>query len=89
MTNRDPNVSDFVRKVNDFYDCTQNYFKISDEKKLESDRNRKDINLVCAYERIELKRHTTKYNGIHYIDLIKLPNLKVELDFLKKLEVHL
>ena len=87
MTNRDPNVPDFIRKTNDFYDCYKNYFKISNEEKLRNDLLKKDINLVCAYERLELVKHTRKNKGIHFNDLIKLPNLRVENEFLKKFDV--
>ena len=50
MTNRDPNVPDFIRKLNDVYDCYRDYFKISSSEKLINDKTKQDIDLVCFFE---------------------------------------
>ena len=50
MTYRDPNNTDFMRKVIDHYDCMKKYFLISDEQKLLKDLTKPDIDLVCYYD---------------------------------------
>lgn len=83
MTNRDPNVPDFLRKVNDMYTCYQKYFTIADYNKLNNDIMKPDIELVCKYEHIELRRHIRSQAGIHYTDFIKVPTLIDELEILE------
>jgi len=82
MTNRDPNVPDFIRKVNDFYDCIADYYKISDLQKLTQDKKKQDIDLVCFYELSEIRKHVRTTGGLNYNDFIKL-NPKDEQKFLK------
>ncbi len=72
MTNRDPNVPDFIRKVNDFYDCIADYYKISDLQKLSQDKKKQDIDLVCFYELSEIRKHMRTTAGLNYNDFIKL-----------------
>lgn len=72
MTNRDPNVPDYMRKVNDYFDCVANYFKISDIDKLKKDISKPDINLVCFYELNEIRKHARE-TGLTYIDFVKVP----------------
>lgn len=72
MTSRDPNNPDFFRKVQDFYDCIQNYWKLSDVNKLQEDVNRPDINLVCYYELHQIREHVRQTNGLNYNDFVKL-----------------
>ena len=82
MTNRDPNVPDFIRKVNDFYDCLADYYKISDIQKLSEDKKKQDIDLVCFYELSVIRQHVRETGGLNYNDFIKL-NPKDEQKFLK------
>lgn len=72
MTNRDPNTTDFIRKVNDFYDCVSDYYKISSDAKLVEDKKKQDIDLVCFYELAELRKHMRSTGGLNYNDFIKL-----------------
>ncbi len=73
MTSRSPYLAEFTRKVGEFYNCVQNYYKIADEKKLNADLAKPDIDLVCFFELNELKKHVRQNPwGLHYHDLIKL-----------------
>ena len=81
MTNRDPNVPDFIGKLNDYYDCLKDYFKMSDINKLRNDQTRPDIELVCYYDKKQLIDLSRQY-GLNYNDFIKM-NPRDEKEFLK------
>jgi len=85
MTNRDPNNPEFVRKIIEFSDCLRNYYRISDADKLESDKSRSDIDLVCFYELKQLREHVRKNKGLNHNDFVKYPNLIEEKKFLNGL----
>ena len=84
MTNRDPNTTDFYRKVNEFQDCLENYWKISNEDKLEQDAKRSDIDLVCFHEHQQLREHARNTNGMNYNDFVKMHPVE-ERKFMDKL----
>lgn len=84
MTNRDPNVPDFQRKVNEYIDCLANYWQISSPEKLKSDLNRQDVDLVCKYELEELKKHLRQTHA-NYLDFVK-PVPAVERQIQEKLD---
>jgi hypothetical protein len=83
MTNRDPNVPDFIRKLNDVYDCYRDYFKISSSEKLINDKTKQDIDLVCFFEISEVRKHIRNHQGLNYIDFVKV-GPKEEEKYLKK-----
>ncbi len=85
MTYRDPNNTDFMRKVIDYYDCMKKYFVISDSIKLQNDINRKDIDLVCYYDLNLVIKHSRDTHGLNYNDFVKLTPPQ-EREFLSKLE---
>jgi hypothetical protein len=73
MTNRSPFLPEFTRKVREFHDCLQNYFNISDDKKLEKDLARSDLDLVCNYELHQMRKHVRANPwGLNYHDFFKL-----------------
>lgn len=87
MTFRDPNNTEFNRKIVDFNDCLTKYYKISDEKKLKEDLKRPDIDLVCFFELKELRDHARNTKGLNYNDFVKISPPQ-EKEFLNKLANH-
>jgi hypothetical protein len=87
MTFRDPNNTDFFRKTIDFYDCVSNYYKISDNAKLNADLSKPDINLVCFFELKEVRDHVRATHGLNYTDFVKL-NPVDEKAYNNKLNAH-
>ena len=58
MTNRDPHRPDFIRKVEELYQCVSNYVVLKNsEEKLLNDLTKPDIDLVCNYELYQLRQH--------------------------------
>ena len=89
MTNRDPNVTEFNRKFNEYHKCLANYYVLSNESKLKADLEKPDIELTCKYELEHLKRHVRKYNGTNHNDFVKYPNLHQDQAFLNNLGLDL
>ena len=71
MTNRDPNVPDFISKINDYYDCLNDYFLLKNDEQLKIDLTKPDIDLVCNYDLKQVKDHIRAY-GLNYNDFFKL-----------------
>lgn len=86
MTSRSPFIPEFTRKVTELYNCVEKYYRISDEKKLQNDLSRPDLDLVCFYELNELRK-SVRANpwGVHYHDIIKLQPAD-EREYVAKLE---
>jgi hypothetical protein len=72
MTNRDPFNTDFNRKLIDLYDTVSKYVGISNEAKLKSDKEKKDIDLVLAFHKKEVLDHI-RDSKLAYSDFIKVP----------------
>ena len=87
MTFRDPNNTDFSRKVIEFNDCLSKYYKMSDVNKLRTDINRKDIDLVCFFELKEIREHARSTHGLNYNDFVKI-NPMDEKKLMQKLNNH-
>jgi hypothetical protein len=74
MTNRDPNTTEFIKLVNEYYSCIEKYWKISRVEKLLSDQNRSDTDLVCFYELKSLRDHALK-SKLQVPDFMKMNHL--------------
>ena len=72
MTNRDPFNTEYNRKFIDLFDRVVKYNKISNQQKLESDKNKPDIDLVIAHEKKVLLDHI-RHSKLAYSDFIKVP----------------
>ena len=72
MTNRDPFNTEFNRKFIDLCDRITKYVTISNLEKLESDKNKPDIDLVIAHEKKVVLDHI-RNTKLAYSDFIKVP----------------
>ena len=81
MTESKTNFEEFTRLNNDFSNCVDIYFKLSNINMMKQHLNRKDTNLFCISELNSIRHHAlAKNKGLSYNNFVELtPEQEIEI----------